>query len=152
VSTTLVEARDKLLIDIYDGGTTCPCCGQLAKVYRRPLDSSMAWALVTAYRRAGIEEFHKPTVLPEAADGSFAKLRYWGLIHEAERNTDGSHSGWWQITQDGEDFVHYSITVPKYALIYNGGLLELDDTDGRVSIVDALGHRFDYAELMNRAA
>ena len=44
-------------------GGTCPCCDQLAKVYRRPINSGMAVSLITMYRTARQEWQHIPTTI-----------------------------------------------------------------------------------------
>jgi hypothetical protein len=89
-----------------------------------------------------------PTVLNHIA-GDHAKLRYWGLIEEEPvRRDDGGRAGWWQITDRGEQFVRGTLKVPKYALIFDGRLLRLDETGGYVTITDALGKKFDWTELM----
>jgi len=136
-----------------DEGVACPCCTQFAKIYRRRIHSTMARDLITAHRCEGLAPFHVPTLLRRAASaGDFAKLAYWGLIAELPgRRDDGAkHAGWWQITDDGRRFVCNQLRVPKYARIYDGRLIALD-SDETVSIVDALGTRFDYGELMRGA-
>jgi hypothetical protein len=144
----LGEVRDWLTQAAQDGGATCPCCTQLTRVYRRPLNSAMTHGLIRAYRKAGREPFHMPTVLNHIA-GDHAKLRYWGLIEEEPiRRPDGGRAGWWQITELGEEFVRRIKAVPKYALIFDGRLLRLDTSGGYVTVTQALRGKFDWAELM----
>jgi hypothetical protein len=147
-SALLGEAREWLRGAAQSGGAACPCCTQLTKVYRRPLNAAMAYGLIRAYRQVNRELFHMPTVLNHIA-GDHAKLRYWGLIEEEPvRRDDGGRAGWWQITDRGEQFVRGTLKVPKYALIFDGRLLRLDETGGYVTITDALGKKFDWTELM----
>lgn len=142
---TLAEARDTLQEQAQGDGAHCPCCGQFAKVYRRKINAGHAITLITLYRAVDMGWGHLATYdLSREA----SKLAYWGLIEEeSDRRDDGGRSGWWRITTPGFLFLQNRITVPKYALIYDGQLLKLDDTE-RVSITDALGTRFDYTELM----
>lgn len=131
-----------------DDGQSCPCCGQLAKVYRRKIHATMARDLVTAYRTAGYEWFHLPTVLGGRHQGDFPKLAHWQLIEEmpAVRDDGSPRAGWWRITPKGAAFVRDLARVQKYARIYNGQVLEL--TGDPVGIRDALGTRFRYDDLM----
>jgi hypothetical protein len=149
---SLAQARE-LLRTLVDEGHRCPCCSQFAKVYRRKIHSTMARELIHFYRRAGLDWFDLPLLAGEcsgrrrAYTGDSAKLRYWGLLVEnEERRDDGGRAGWWHVTDKGARWVLRSILVPKYARIYDSRCLALDGDP--VSIVDALGDRFDYRELM----
>ena len=147
---TLAEARDWLRERI-DEGEQCPCCEQLAKVYRRKIHAGMARALVMMFKAAPVgEPIYKPLVLRGvgAAARDESLCRYWGLIEpdEGRRDDTSSRTGWWKVTDKGGLFVLGAITVPKYARIYDGRLLNL--TGDPVSIRDCLGKSFDYAELM----
>lgn len=130
------------------GGAICPTCTQHAQIYRRQIYSRMARDLIALWRAGGTEEFvHAPTVLRRAR-GDDAKLRYWGLIEEeSERRPDGGRTGYWRVTEKGADFVRGLIRLPKHALVYNGRLLGMDDSE-TCSIQQCLGVQFDYNELM----
>ena len=121
-------------------GTRCPCCGQFAKVYRRKLNSGLAHALVAMYRAAGtgwMDTVRSPSVHSRHV----GMLQYWGLVEQArERN------GVWRVTELGERFARREAEVPGYAVVYDGTLIRLDGNP--VLITDALGDKFDYAELM----
>jgi hypothetical protein len=134
-------------------GAKCPCCSQFTRVYRRGIGAPMAHGLIRAYRAAGLEWFHMPTVLNRIA-GDHAKLRYWGLIEEDEQAVanGGRTAGVWRVTELGERFVQCLESVPRYALIYDGRLLRLDKSQGYVTIRTALGTKFDYDELMGTPA
>lgn len=150
---TLSEAREWLRGRL-DHGAACPCCTQFAKVYRRRLNHVPAAALLALYRDARRDWAHLPTVvkrrLPGVAhQGGYSVLTaHWGLIEEEVEilRDDGGRSGYWRVTGRGEMFVHCEITVPKYARIYDGRCLGCEGD--RVSIIDALGARFDYTALM----
>jgi len=128
-------------------GADCPCCTQLAKVYSRKINSGMAHALIQMYKHAGTEWFYLPNITSRWQGRDEAGLRYWGLIEEMqERRDDGGRAGWWRLTKLGEEFVKRAIRVPKYARIYDGRCLSLSGEE--ITIVDALGDKFNYHELM----
>jgi hypothetical protein len=131
------------------GGTTCPVCGQHAELYRRRIHPTMARQLITAYRAAGTEPFHAPTVLGDTAGGDFAKLALWGLIAERDgRRRDGGHHGRWRITKDGVAFLEGRARVPQWALVYDGVKVGHDgDLVGLATILAEGGEPFDLAEI-----
>lgn len=147
VDTTLLEARAWLLRQL-DNGARCPCCSQLAKIYRRKINSGMARSLIAMYRAdPDLGWMHVPTVIgrQSAEEG---KLAYWGLVEETtEPRADGGRAGWWRLTESGQAFVLGRSRVPKYARIYDGACLGFDAT-GTVTIRDALGTGFHYDDLM----
>lgn len=131
-------------------GGTCPCCNQFVKVYRRTINSMMANQLCHAAKNYDItDEFHVGE-LPQCASGvgDWAKLQYWGLIREVDADNDGSKrkAGVWRITEKGVMFAERKAYVPKYAIVYNGRLLELEGEN--IDIVQALGQKFNYAQIM----
>jgi hypothetical protein len=149
MDSTLREARDFVQARLVEG-VRCPCCTQFAKVYKRKLNSGQAWALILVYRRVGREWCHITQVDPSLAGngGDISKLRYWGLVEEAdERREDGGRAGWWRVTGRGERFVLGQIRLPKYVRLYDSQPYGLYGDS--ISIRDALGSRFDYNELMN---
>ena len=127
-------------------GSGCPCCEQFAKVYRRKITGSAAWALIQMWRAGGHDLVHVPTLLRRVtADES--KLAYWGLTRSSEiRRDDGGKAGWWAVTELGRAWIYREATVPTYARVYDGRVLNLEG-DPR-TIVEALGTRFNYRELM----
>jgi len=130
-------------------GETCPCCGQFTKVYKRKINSGMARSLIRMYLAGGSEQLsfiHVPTAVGSRSREE-GKLRYWGLVEEElEKRPDGGRAGYWRVTPSGELFVKGLMTVYSHARIYDGRCLGL--TGPQVSILDALGDKFDYAELM----
>lgn len=145
-AATLLQVRKWLSINAHDGAD-CPACGQYVKVYKRKITSTMARSLIEMYREAGKEYAHLPTVISsQRADEG--KLAYWGLLEEEKvRRPDGGRAGYWRVTDLGEAFIRSGLAVPKYAYVFNGKVLSLDNSVN-VSIKDALGTKFDYAELM----
>lgn len=145
-SATLAQVRAWLRVRAKDG-VQCPACSQHVKIYRRKLNSGMARSLIAMYRSSGLEPMHVPTAIG-ARSREEGKLAYWGLVKEvAVLRPDGGRAGYWHVTEAGERFVQGKITVPKYALVYNGGRLGLEGEP--VTIQDVLGDRFNYAELMS---
>lgn len=146
MDTPLSEAQQWLRNRV-DKGDNCPCCSQFAKVYRRKINAGMAQALIVMYRQSGGSWFRMPSIAHLWQSRDEAALAYWGLIEEAqEPREDGGRAGWWRLTQAGMLFASNRGTVPKYARVYNGRCLGL--TGDPQSIIDALGNRFDYTELM----
>ena len=153
-AVTLGEARDWLR-DRVDHGEHCPCCTQFAKVYRRALTSAPARVLIELHRRdQGGAYLFLPTILDTMTgtphQGGYGTLgHHWGLLEPqpGEREDGSWRVGWWRLTDRGRAFVLGRRTVPKYARIYDGRCLGLDGPDW--TIVQALGKRFDYRELMD---
>jgi len=144
---TLADARAWLADQLQRSGAICPCCSQLAKVYKRKLNSNMARTLIIGYRTVQMAWFHAPTTVGDR--GELAKLRYWGLVEEEQTlRGDGGRAGWWRVTPKGQQFILGQIELPAHALVYDGALLRLDESDGYISIRDALGEKFSYQELM----
>lgn len=144
---TLADARAWLGDQLQRGGAVCPCCSQLAKIYKRKLNSNMARTLIIGYRTVGLAWFHAPTTVGDR--GELAKLRYWGLVEEEQTlRADGGRAGWWRVTSKGEQFILGRIELPAHALVYDGELLRLDESDGLIGIRAALGEKFSYQELM----
>lgn len=146
---TVREARDQMRAQLMAGeAVKCPCCTQLAKIYKRRIHAGMARSLILMFRRGGTDWIHVPTTVPERArdDGMLA---YWGLTEEElVRREDGGRAGWWRVTDRGAAFVNGHITLPKYAHVYDGRVLRVDGD--AVSIRDALGTKFNYEELMSQ--
>jgi hypothetical protein len=141
---TARDVREAVLQGRHDG-ITCPTCDQYAKVYRRNINSGMARSLILLYRQ-GPGFVHVPTAIG-ARSREEGKLAYWGLAEEEHVvREDGGRAGWWRITSLGVQFVLGRVSVQKYALVYNGRVLEHDGPPW--TIRDALGKRFNYAELM----
>jgi len=154
--TTLNEARRWLRERLRQpGAVACPCCEQIAKVYKRPLNGAMATFLIRAYRVNGQEFFHVPTFNGEdrvtqramGVSGYYSMLRYWGFIEEEPtRRPDGGRAGWWRVTDAGAAFVRMETSVQKYILLYDSRLLGFEGEE--VMLPDVLGRRFNYNELM----
>ncbi len=154
---TLDEARKMVAAQRTNPeGVVCPCCGQLAKIYKRKLNSTMTRALVLIYQYFEIppsrreEWFHGPShPVWSASGGDAAKLRHWGLIEArpGERPDGSTHTGFFRITDKGRDFVLGKLRVPHHVLLFNQELFgfSFETTD----VYEALGDKFNYGELMS---
>lgn len=150
---TIEEARAFLFeLENWKKGNHCPCCDQLVKLYSRKINMVMAKTLISLYKISfDNEDYHHVSdfMVHNVGTNDFSKLRYWGLIVEQEKDETDTHkrtSGFWAITKKGRSFVRGEVLVPMYADTFN---MESKRLSGEfVSIRQALGVRFDYAELM----
>ena len=151
---TLKTAREFLGAN-WKKGAICPCCNQPVKLYKRKLNSSMAYGLIILYRahcKDGFDSYIKMNQeianlgIP-SSNVEYAKLAYWKLIEE-KPNTDSSKrtSGLWRITENGKKFVLGQVKVPSHALVFNKKVRGYSDT--YLTIKESLGSKFNYAELM----
>ena len=145
-------------------GFTCPACLRFGKTYWRKLNSSMAYCLIlihkfyrdhSEYERRFIHMngyiaslSNLPPRMKAAVRGDFCKLRFWGFIEgKDEFREDGSErNGYWRITEAGHLFARGLTSAAARIQTYNDELLGMDDR--RVTIQEALGKKFNYAELM----
>lgn len=148
----LVEAREHLLLQLDEGGS-CPCCGQFAKRYWRGLNATMARGLLWLLKVSGKElrwvhiNSEGPSWLTSKG-GTMALLAHWGLIEEQpkEERKESRTSAMWRPTVRGARFAKNRILVPSHVLLYNNRLEGCSEET--VNIVEALGKKFDYAEIM----
>jgi len=163
--TTLVDAKKWLRVR-FGKGATCPCCNQFVKLYKRSLSKSSAYVLLLMecyFRGDSVEEWlHVPSYIAEmvsdnprraaAVRGDWAKMKFWGLIEEKpDVRADGSpRVGYWKLTPLGRQFARRQVKVPAHVYIYNGASLPRV-VEEMVTIDDALGKDFSYAEIMGEA-
>ena len=146
---------DALRLDVKEkrnsGGCSCPVCGQYCKTYKRKLNSAQAaficW-LVREWRKVPDEWINVPIRYPHKIGGEYGKLAHFGLAVLQPNPDDSSKktSGMWKPTWHGVQFVRGSITVPKYIFLYDNNLEGV--SSDQITIREALGEKFDYAELM----
>ncbi len=160
---TLKIAREKVLNERTSAkGTWCPCCDKFVKVYRRKLNSGIARGIIglaLAHRDTKIWDFvHIDEILkamtvrkwkhPLSPITQIPIARMWGMVEC--RGTDDPtkvSSGYWKLTDTGNDFVYSRTTTSKYIHVFNNALLDLDGE--QVSLHDCLGDHFNYQELMD---
>ena len=143
-----------------DDGVVCPTCNPFAKRYRRKFTSSMARALIWLSRQHGrlgmmdgIAGEHSWIDVPKRAPrwlvqtNQLPTVRWWGMIERRPTTDDGKkHSGLWRVTPQGVRFVMALGTVPSTVVTYNGEPVGFEGDE--ITIREALGTKFDYAELM----
>jgi hypothetical protein len=147
------QARQWLREQARDHGADCPVCKRFTKVYRRSINSGMAYALAMMWSEHGTGWQDKTVTLRGvgAAARDESLLRYWGLIEEDQRRReDGGRAGWWRVTETGAEFAVGRRSVPKYALVYDSRCLGVEGPP--VTIRDCLRDRFDLEELLERPA
>lgn len=143
---TIAESKTYLR-EHWEKGCKCPTCGQLVKLYKRKLNSGMAFFLINLYK-AGEGWHHARNLMHGSFSMDYAMLRRWGLITE-QPNTDETKrtSGFWRITDAGRQFVEETKTVPTRVHIYNDVIVGFSEE--HTTIREALGKRFNYNELMS---
>lgn len=156
--STLAEAR-ALVIAKRSDGIDCPCCGQFAKVYKRKLSAAMAEAMIVierATRETRTQPFHMGQLLDARATDRTAKgggepmrLRFHGLVNlvSGTRADESWRVGYYVITDFGVRFVLNEYRAPKYAYLYAQECLGVSEET--ISVVEALGNRFSYRDLMD---
>jgi hypothetical protein len=138
-SVTLGEARSWLR-DRAAKGERCPCCRQNVKVYRRKLNAGMAAWLIRFMLATRYGEWRHFRATARGS-GDWSILRFWGLIEKSEDEV-----GVWRVTKLGRDFASRRVLVLSHAVIYDNQCLRLDGDP--ITVVNALGRKFDYQELM----
>lgn len=134
--------------DRVEEGSACPCCGQLAKIYKRKLNANMVRFLLDLVRFHGEGRLwvHYGDCTFKGRDYSY--ISHWGLARTVEaRSTDvGRTSGMWQPTDKGIRFAKGKIQVPSHAILYNN--IVVGWSASSTGVVAALGTHFNYDELM----
>lgn len=136
MGTTLDDAqREMWARALTNKGTTCPCCTQFVKIYKRPVNQSQGRSLICLYKFFSVnpdEWLHIPKYLAdrhENRNNDIGLTRHWGLLEEMDvRRDDGApHAGMYRMTEFGFKFVTRQISIPKYAFLYDSDLLGLSD-------------------------
>lgn len=150
-----VAAAQKHLRSKAGDGVACPCCGRLAKVYRRKLHGEMAAFLCRLVRASGPRRnwTHIRNVLrggrttqKASTDGAF--LVHWGLVERKAAAPGQPSSGLYRPTPDGVRFANGRLRVPSHVYLFNNVKVALDVET--VDVHEALGVDFSYLDLMGR--
>jgi hypothetical protein len=151
--TTLLEARSYVQEHRCEG-VDCPCCFQFAKLYKRKLNSGMARSLIEIYhitRRSngdGWIDLARMVNPRTILNREWSKLCFWGLLECRDSPpTPGRRHEKYRITADGVEFVLMRRRVRRRVCIYNNVVLGFEGEE--IDIVEALGSKFDYRELMS---
>ena len=136
--------------------TSCPCCSQVAKVYKRHLHRSACLTLIDIYKRSGwyvgedgVIGWYVHVTDLKIISQDFHIAKHWRLIEQAPKDAENKTkktSGYWRITQNGQEFVENKLKIQEWVHTYNKQVLGF--TGELVSIKDCLGEGFDYQELM----
>lgn len=155
--TTVLDAK-AFLKEHYVKGINCPCCNQFVKLYKRKLNSGMAWTLIQIYFETQkckadsamdsllwipVKEFLRVNKFHNGHDWTL--LQHWGLLEERKTDSGLPNSGRWRITENGDKFVRLQLKVPKQLNFYNSKVY--GKSDEMIDIKQALGNKFDYREL-----
>jgi hypothetical protein len=146
VETLLVEAqqyvkrgRGKTV------GVDCPCCGQLAKIYKRPITKEMAGCLFQLIHFYMRDQTWIDAKRLKRRGGDYAKLAYWGLIEfSEEKKPRCRQNGTLRPTKRGVAFALGRIRLPSHALVYNKDVVGFLN-EKTVGIRDV--KNFDYDEV-----
>jgi len=148
-NNTLGETKAWLQARMRDG-VKCPCCTQLAKIYRRTITSQMALWLMWLVRETAEAPDGWVDIKTniDLRGGDYAKLRYWGLLeHQTNDDPAKRSSGLWRPTPVAVAFVQDRVRLHKHVLIFDDQFLSFDG-DAMIGIREALGKKFNYEELM----
>jgi hypothetical protein len=145
---TLLEAKEYINTNM-DKGCYCPCCNQNVKLYKRPVNATMALILINL-SKISLSEFVHASKLYEGfghLGGDFPKLKHWQLIEEMPNDDNTKkNSGSWRITDKGVGFLLGDVKIPKYIITYNNECLGFSGEEIDINV--ALGEKFNYSELM----
>lgn len=151
-SMNSIDDAKRHLREKFEKGTSCPCCGQFVKAYKRKLNSGMARTLIAIYRAHGKEPVHVKNFLKDEGlqnNHDWTLLKFWGFMApEASKDTSKRDSGIWRVTDLGEKFIKGNVPAESHKVFYNGKELPKMTLSDHIDIVQALGEHFDYKELM----
>lgn len=148
---TLAEARQQFQKAIKGEGARCPCCRRWGKINGYQVTSTqvrgMIWMVKRFRRSAWVDLSKAPKWVLRSK--SMATLHHWELLEAKPKGADEDKrgSGLWRLTPRGRDFVYGRITLPKHAFVFDNKLIKFSRE--QVNVIQALGKKFSYEELMN---
>lgn len=89
----------------------CETCGGKIVRYKHVMSRGLANALIAFAREGKRARRIGKTRLTHNQMNNFQKLRYWKLVRQVGV---GSHSGVWEITRRGWEFLAEERSVPRY--------------------------------------
>jgi hypothetical protein len=148
----LSEAKKRFKKQIAEDGMHCPCCGRWGKVYKYKLNSTIARGLIWMYSVSpsgdwvNIQERGPKWLLRTK---SLSTAKHWGLIERLPNDSDEDvrHSGVWRLTARGIQFVKNRTLIEEHVFIFDDTIVK--KSKDMASIIDCLGKKFSYQELMN---
>jgi hypothetical protein len=150
---TLEEARAWVMANLEEG-VDCPCCGQLARSYRRKLNSAMARDLIWLVKQSGSQRrwvnLHEEAPIELQQSRELAKLAHWGLIEEKLQASErgARTSGVWRPTDDGIEFAYGRLRLSAYVTLYDNTVQGFSEE--MITVHQALANHFDFDELWGR--
>lgn len=130
----------------------CPICNQRMQRYKRPINRKMIETLYKLYKQNLLENGRWVSVddiYTKGQAGDYAKMRFWGLIEPMDtRHAFRNSIGYWRITNRGKLFCDGSVTITKYAIIYDNECIGFEGD--QVTAAQCYGVNFNFAELMAR--
>tara|TARA_R110002126_G_scaffold129114_2_gene271829 strand:- start:1016 stop:1474 length:459 start_codon:yes stop_codon:yes gene_type:complete len=146
---TIKDAKDYLRSEL-EKGATCPCCSQRVQMYRRKLNSGMAYTLIAIYKHSK-DFFHVKDMLRIKKfknSHDWTLLKFWGFIESkyGNREDGNQYTGYYKITKDGIDFVLGNLLANSHIFIYNKK--HYGSSNNKINIKKALGDKFNYNELI----
>lgn len=148
-----LEEIRKATFEAAEQGTQCPCCDQRVQVYRRNIYATptkwLVW-LVDQWSGLGGDEdtwVHKNDYPWRLSNGDYGRWPQWGMARLKPHNQDPkkTHSGLWQPTPLGVDFVCHRVTAPLSLVIYDNRVIDASPEHTCVRL--ALKKDFDVLEL-----
>lgn len=151
----LQEMRNAWRETIEHEGGHCPVCDRWGKVYARPINRTMARALLWLCRAESEKEgwVDVPAAAPRwlVRSNQLPTLRWWNLVERKEHEEDEKkYSGFWKPTRLGLDFVEGLAEVPKKVYTYKGEVEGFSDE--KVKFRDCFQDLFDYEATMSEMA
>jgi hypothetical protein len=144
---TLSKAK-RQVEHLLEEGSDCPCCGQMCKLYPRPLHAQMAaWLIWLVREHVKTGDWVDVKTSP-VRGGDYAKLVYWGLVKHMpkdESDTKRRTSGMWKPTFKGILFAKRKRRAPDRAFVFNNQVRGFSDR--WIDVVEALGKGFDFEQL-----
>jgi hypothetical protein len=150
---TVEEATARFFEAAAQHGMVCPCCLRFGKYYKRRLNGSMVRSLMWLVQ---FSKLHPGTWIDVANTAprwllrtkQLATCRYWRLIEAKPHVPDEKKcNGFWKPTELGVRFIYNQIVLPSYVIEYKTKVLQRADI--YVSVVEALGVKHNYLELLN---
>lgn len=133
-------------------GCKCPVCDQFCKVYKYKVDSGMAASLcwlVSNCESDGSVLVNEDAPRFALRSNKISRLRKWGLVSQPPcKDPARRTSGRWTPTPTGIAFARGESSICKYVYLYNNEILNFSVGE-TVTIQEALGDKFNYAELMS---
>jgi hypothetical protein len=147
---SLAQAQEELRAKV-QGGTTCPGCGQHAQVYRRRLNSGMAFALVllaSEARKQPQEAYHVRNLLLRHGfhTGDYCYLVHWNVLSRRKPQGEEQYpTGFFRLTSKGRAFALGQRELPSAVWLYGEQVLGFSPE--RVGVERALGSKARHASF-----